>query len=310
MQGYSYICRMITPKYLKPGDTVGIIAPARKTGEAGISSFIRKCEEWGLRCKTGKHLFGSYHQFSGTDDERASDLQEMIDDDTVRAVICARGGYGSLRTLLRTDFTKMARNPKWIAGFSDITVFHAYVNKFLGIETLHSIMPVNFEEPCDEESAETLRKALFGEKLEYRFPSHPLNALGDAKGELTGGNLSILLSLNGTTFFPDMRNRILFIEDVDEYLYHIDRMMLNLMQSGVFNRIRALVAGSFAKMNDNAIPFGKNAEEIIAEITQKFRIPVCFNFPAGHQLKNKTLILGREIRLRVNEGTCSLMFNT
>ncbi len=300
---------MITPEYLKPGDTVGIIAPAKKTGEAGISSFISQCEAWGLRCRTGKHLFGSYHQFSGTDEERAADLQEMIDDDSIRAIICARGGYGSLRALLRTDFTNLARKPKWVAGFSDITVLHSYINKFLGIETLHSMMPVNFEEEYDRESAESLRRALFGEKLEYRFSSHPLNALGNARGELTGGNLSMLISLNGTTFFPDMRNRILFIEDVDEYLYHIDRMILNLMQSGVFNRIRALVAGSFTKMNDNEIPFGKNAEEIIAGIIQKYRVPVCFNFPAGHQLKNKTLILGREIRLRVNEGTSSLMFN-
>ncbi len=301
---------MITPAYLKPGDTLGIVAPARKTDISELSEFIKKCDEWGLKCKTGKHLYGSYHQFSGTDEQRASDLQDMIQDKDVSAIICARGGYGSLRTLQHTDFTNLANAPRWLAGFSDITVFHSYINKFMGIETLHSPMPFNFRKDYNEESAESLRKALFGEKLEYQFPSHPLNMEGTASGELTGGNLSILTSLNGTTFFPDVRSRILFIEDVDEYLYNIDRMMLNLLHSGVFQKLKGIVVGSFTKMNDNFVPFGKNAEEIIAGITHKFNIPVCFGFPAGHQSKNNTLIFGRKVHLRVKEGTCSLVFNT
>ncbi len=300
---------MIRPEPLKTGDTIGIVAPARKISEPEISAFIGKCKEWGLNCRTGKHLFGSFNQFSGTDEERAADLQAMIDDPSVKAVICARGGYGSLRTLEHTDFSNFAKSPKWFAGFSDITVFHAYINTYLGIETLHSVMPLNFGQDNDAESAESLRKALFGEPLEYTFPAHPLNSAGTAEGELAGGNLSILVSLNGTTVFPELRNKILFIEEVDEYLYHIDRMMLNLLHSGALNRIRGLVAGGLTKMHDNEIPFGKSAEELISEITAKFRIPVCFSFPAGHQLKNKTLIFGRQTRLRVKKGSCSLIFN-
>ncbi len=304
-----YIYVMITPQSLKSGDTIGIVAPARKIEEKEISFFLEKCEGWGLRYRMGRHLFGSNHQFSGTDEERAADLQEMIDDDEIKAIVCARGGYGSLRTLQHTDFSNLAKRPKWFAGFSDITVFHAYINKFLGIETLHSMMPLNFGREYDEESAETLRRALFGEKLKYTFPSHPLNVEGSAEGELAGGNLSILVSLNGTTIFPDLRKRILFIEDVDEYLYNIDRMMMNLVHSGALNRICGMVAGGFTRMNDNEISFGKNACEIISGLTGKFDIPVCFNFPAGHQLKNKTLIFGRKMLLRVEKGSCSLEFN-
>ena len=304
-----YIYKMIKPEFLKPGDTIGIVAPARKIEEADISFFLEKCGEWGLECVLGKHLLGSYNQFSGTDEERAADLQDMIDDPQIKAIICARGGYGSLRTLQLTDFSNLAKFPKWVAGFSDITVFHSYINKFPGIETLHSPMPFNFRNEYDEESAESLRKALFGEKTDYSFPSHPLNAEGSALGELSGGNLSILVSINGTIWFPDFRNKILFLEDVDEYLYNIDRMMLNLLHSGVFHKIKGLVVGGFTRMHDNDIPFGKNAEEIISEISRKFRIPVCFGFPAGHLLKNKTLIFGRQTLLRVEPGTCSLTFN-
>jgi len=306
----SYLYLMITPGSLKKGDMIGIVAPARKIEEHEIAAFVAKIDEWGFRYKTGKHLYGSYHQFSGSDKERAADMQAMIDDKQVKAIICARGGYGSIRTLPLLDFSALGEQPKWIAGFSDITVYHAYINTFTGIETLHAMMPLNFSNNYDEESAETLRKALTGEKLEYSFSPHRLNTEGEAEGELTGGNLSMLLSLNGTAWFPDLRNKILFIEDVDEYLYHIDRIMMNLLHSGVFNKIKGLVCGGFTKMNDNDIPFGKNAEEIIAGITSKFNIPVCFGFPAGHQLKNKTLIFGRQTRLRVKEGTCSLKFNS
>jgi muramoyltetrapeptide carboxypeptidase len=300
---------MTTPEYLTSGDTIGIIAPARKIAPEEVSFFQQKAHEWGLTVKTGSHLFGSHFQYSGTDRERAEDLQEMINNPEVKAIICARGGYGSLRTLELTDFAPLIRKPRWIAGFSDITVFHSYINRFTGMECLHSMMPLNFAKEFDRESAESLRKALFGKHLKYTFPAHPLNRPGAAEGELVGGNLSILCSLNGTSYFPDVRNRVLFIEDVDEYLYHIDRMMLNLLHSGVFNKIRGLVVGGLTRIRDNEIPFGRSAEEIIAEITARFSFPVCFGFPAGHQAQNKTLIFGRQTHIRVKEGKCSLEFN-
>jgi muramoyltetrapeptide carboxypeptidase len=300
---------MNRPEYLKKGDTLGIIAPSRKIVEEDISVFLSYVEKWGLKVKLGKHLFDSYHQFAGTDRNRAAELQEMIENEEVKAVVCARGGYGSLRTLVETDFTSFEKNPKWIAGFSDITVLHAYLGKFLNCESIHSLMPINFQVDADAETIESFRKVLFGEDISYEFPFNHLNKEGEVSAEIVGGNLSILYSLNGTPYFPDVNNKILFIEDVDEYLYHIDRMLMNLMLSGVFNKIKGLVVGSFSKMNDNEIPFGKTAEQIIAEITEKYNIPVAFSFPSGHISSNKTLIFGRQAALRVGKDKSSLSFN-
>jgi len=294
---------MITPPYLKPGDTVGIIAPARKISREEISAFTLLLERWGLKYKFGKNLFGQKDQYSGADEERAADFNDMIADPQVRAIIAARGGYGSLRTLRLTDFSKFEKDPKWIAGFSDITVFHCYLNKYLNTESIHSLMPLNYKPGIKEteDSAESLRKALFGEQLEYSFPAHRLNRDGKADAELIGGNLSILYSLNGTGFFPETKGKILFIEDIDEYLYHIDRMMLNLLHSGSLNNIKALLIGGFTDLKDNTIPFGKNYDGIISEIVEKFEYPLVFSFPAGHQNQNLTLIFGRQMQL-ISEG--------
>jgi muramoyltetrapeptide carboxypeptidase len=300
---------MIRPEYLKKGDTIGIIAPSRKINEEDISVFLNYVEKWGLKVKFGKHLFDSYNQFAGTDKSRAADLQEMIEDEGVKAVVCARGGYGTIRTLVQTDFSFFEKRPKWIAGFSDITVLHAYLGKFLNCESIHSLMPINFQSDEDTMAIESFRKTLFGEELSYEFPFNHFNKEGEVSAEIVGGNLSILYSLNGTPYFPDVNNKILFIEDVDEYLYHIDRMMMNLMLSGVFNKIKGLVVGGFSRMNDNEIPFGKTAEQIIAEIIEKYDIPVAFSFPSGHISSNKTLIFGRQAVLRVGKGKSFLNFN-
>ena len=300
---------MITPPYLKEGDTVGIVAPARKVSPSEVEAFLNVLESWGLKWKTGRHLFGKHFVFSGTDDERASDLQTMIDDTEVRAIFCARGGYGSVRTLQQVDFSSFEKDPKWLIGYSDITVFHSYINKFTGVETLHGMMPFNFARETDADSVDSLKKVLFGHAPEYEFPTHELNIEGEAEGELVGGNLALLCSLNGTILFPDMKNKILFIEEVDEYLYNIDRMFMNLSLSGTFNRVKALVIGDFTGIKDNEDPFGKDIYEIISEITDHYNIPVCFNFPAGHDLKNKTLIFGRKVLLRVEETHSSLKFH-
>lgn len=293
---------MITPKYLQPGDTVGIIAPAGKISEKEIAPFYELLDSWGLRYVTGKHLFGAFHQYSGTDEERARDLQEMIENPGVRAVICARGGYGTVRTIKHTDFTNFEKDPKWFAGFSDITVLHTYLNNFLGTESLHSLMPLKYIPGENDLAAESLRKALFGEKMEYRIPSGEYNRPGKFTGELTGGNLSVLCGLNGTYLFPDMKNKILFIEEVDEYLYHIDRMIQNFIHSGVFNKIGGLIVGAFSKIRDNDIPFGSDYYQIISETVEKYDFPVLFDFPAGHISGNMTLIFGREMQLMVDES--------
>jgi len=301
---------MITPPYLKPGDTIGIVAPARKVRLAELSSFISLLESWGLKYKFGKNLFGEQDQYSGSDEERAADFTDMLADPQVNAIIAARGGYGSLRTLRLIDFSKFEKQPKWIAGFSDITIFHAYINKFLNTESLHCLMPLTYK-PEDKESVESalsLKKALFGEKLEYSFPSFNGNREGQVKAELIGGNLSVLYSLNGTGFFPDMRAKILFIEDIDEYLYHIDRMMLNLLHSGYLNNLEALIIGGFTDIKDNQIPFGKDYSEIISEIVKKFKFPLAFSFPGGHQNSNSTLIFGREVQLSVEKNISILKF--
>jgi len=300
---------MIKPPYLNAGDCVGIIAPARSVDRQAIDNFTFHLEKWGLHWKLGEHLFGQYNRFSGTDEERGEDLQKMIDDKEIKAIFAARGGYGTVRTLQHVDFSGFENDPKWMIGYSDITVLHSYINKFIGVESIHGPMPLNFLQKPDTESLENLRKALFGETLSYTFPAHELNIDGETEGELVGGNLTLITSLNGTVLFPDLKNKILFIEDVDEYLYNIDRMMMNLSLSGVFNRIKALVVGDISvKKEEDDIPFGKNAYEIIHEIADQYNIPVCFNFPAGHIFNNQTLIFGRKIQLRVGENESSLVF--
>jgi muramoyltetrapeptide carboxypeptidase len=301
---------MITPPYLIPGDTVGIVAPARKVSRVEIAAFVNLLESWGLKYKFGKNLFGEKDQYSGSDEERAADFNDMLADPQVKAIIAGRGGYGSLRTLRLIDFSKFEKNPKWIAGFSDITVFHSYLNHYLNTESLHCLMPLNYKPGNTdiENSSESLRKALFGEKLEYFIPSFPGNRMGGANAELTGGNLSILYSLNGTGYYPEMRSKILFIEDIDEYYYHIDRMMMNLLLSGSLNNIKALVVGGFTDLKDNTVPFGKNHIEIISEIVEKFKFPVAFSFPAGHQNENRTLIFGRKMQLKVEADRTTVTF--
>ncbi len=297
---------MITPPYLKQGDTVGIVAPARSIRKEEITPFLELLVSWGLKYKTGKYLFGHSHQFSGTDKERASDLQEMINDPGIRAIICARGGYGTIRIIPYIDFSGFEKDPKWITGFSDITVLHSYVNKFPGTESLHSIMPVQYKPGNNDKAAMSLRKVLFGENPEFKIDPCDLNRDGFFTGELTGGNLSLLYSLNGTSFFPDMKNKILLIEEVDEYLYHIDRILQNFIHSGVFNKTGGLIVGAFTGMRDNKIPYGYDVYEIISEAVKNFDFPVCFNFPSGHISDNMTLILGREVQLSIKGNSVSV----
>ncbi len=291
---------MTTPPYLIKGDKIGIVACARKISREEIEPAISILKSWGLEVVLSKNLFHSDNQFSGTDAERAEDLQTMLDDDSVKAIISARGGYGTIRIIDKIDFANFKKNPKWIIGYSDITVLHSHIHNF-GIETIHATMPINFEK--NKDATESLRKALFGENLIYETEKHILNKNGTAEGELVGGNLSLLYALTGSVSDIDTKGKILFIEDLDEYFYHIDRMMINLKRAGKLNDLTGLIVGGMTDMKDNTISFGKNAEEIISDAVKEFNYPVCFNFPAGHIDKNLALIFGRKIKLSVGEKT-------
>jgi muramoyltetrapeptide carboxypeptidase len=296
---------MTTPPYLKKGDKIGIVACARKISREQLQNAVDLFTSWGLEIAYGKNLFNECNQFSGTDEERASDLQMMLDDQSVKAVISARGGYGTIRAIDKIDFTKFRKHPKWVVGYSDITVLHSHIHNF-GIETIHATMPINFH--VSNEANETLRKVLFGEKLSYEIEFHPLNRKGNATGELVGGNLSLLYALTGSDSDIDPNGKILFIEDLDEYLYHIDRMMINLKRSGKLKGLAGLVVGGMTDMKDNEIPFGKTAEEIIMDAVKEYNYPVCFNVPAGHIDKNFALIFGRKVNLEVG-ANCRLVFS-
>jgi muramoyltetrapeptide carboxypeptidase len=294
---------MRQPDFLKPGDRIGIVAPARRVAPQELAQAIEILQGWGWETVEGKHLYGSCNQFSGTDEERASDMQRMIDDPSVKAILCARGGYGCMRIIDRINFEKLRSNAKWIAGFSDITVFHSHLIKNFNLQTLHSVMAFNMmPERFDECAVESLGKALSGGKLSYYYDgSSYLQRNGTARGIVVGGNLSLLVALSGSSADLDTAGRILFIEDLDEYLYHVDRMMLQLKRSGKLSGLKGLIVGGMNDMKDNEIPFGKTAAQIIADAVEGYDYPVCFNFPAGHQKDNRALILGAEAKLTVGD---------
>lgn len=299
----------MTPPYLKPGDKIGIISTARKISREELQPAVECFEKEGFEIVFGKNLFKELNQFSGTDDERAEDFQLMMDDPDIKAILCARGGYGTVRIIDKLDFTAFRKNPKWICGFSDVTVLHSHIEKNFGIETIHSIMPVQLQKLGGEsEAAKTLLDSLKGKLSDYQFPAHPLNKEGVAEGILVGGNLSILYSLLSSVSDINTVGKILFLEDIDEYLYHIDRMMMALKRAGKLDKLQGLVVGGMSDMKDNTIPFGKTAEEIIVDAVKECDFPVCFRFPAGHIDNNCAIYLGRNAKLEVSKGNSTLHY--
>ncbi|MCC6691630.1 MAG: LD-carboxypeptidase [Bacteroidia bacterium] len=297
---------MITPPYLKKGDKISVVAPAGKITAEAIKPALDLFHQWGLEVELGKNIFKTCNQFAGTDEERIADLQYALNDTSVKLIICARGGYGTMRIIDKLDFKTFCKYPKWIAGFSDITVLHSHINKNFGVETLHSVMPGSFHKNAD--ATETLRKALFNFPLSHSVSVNPLNRIGKTEAELTGGNLSLLYALNASCSAIDTNGKILFIEDINEYLYHIDRMMLNLKRSGMLNNLAGLIVGGMTEMKDSPTPFGKTAEEIIREAVDEHNYPVCFNFPAGHIEKNLALVFGRKARFVVTGSEVTVGF--
>lgn len=296
---------MIFPPNLKKGDTIAIVATARKNIEDNLKPAISWLKNWGLEVVIGSSIGLDHNQLAGTDEQRAADFQSQLDNPNIKAIWCVRGGYGTVRMIDLLDFTKFKHSPKWIIGFSDVTVLHSHLNT-MGFASIHGIMPVSSK--ASEEAKETLRKSLFGEHLEYTVPCETMNRYGSAKGELVGGNLSILYSLFGSPSAIDCSDKILFIEDLDEYLYHIDRMMINLKRNGCLESLKGIIVGGMTKMKDNEIPWGKNALEIIQDITKNYNIPIIYNFPAGHLADNRALIFGKQVTMEVNDIESKVVF--
>ena len=296
---------MKIPSPVRKGDSVGLIATARKVSRQELAPAIEILESWGLHVICAPNLFGAYDQFSGTDHERAEDLQWSLSHPDIKAVFCVRGGYGTVKMIDQVDFNPLSEHPKWIIGFSDITVLHNILHQ-QQINSIHATMPLLFEQGKDNESLSSLQKILWGDSLAYEIEGHPLNRKGSVDGQLVGGNLSILYSLSGTIIDLDTADKILFIEDLNEFLYHVDRMMQNLLKSGKLDRIKALIVGGMIDMQDNPIPYGKSAEEIIFDYAEKLNIPSCFGFPAGHVEDNRALILGANYRLVIEKHTARL----
>jgi muramoyltetrapeptide carboxypeptidase len=301
---------MIIPSYLKPGDTIAITATARKVSMMETEPAIQLFESWGLKVKLATGLFSEQNQFAGDDATRAHALQELLDDPTVNAIICARGGYGTVRIIDQLDFSSFKKNPKWLIGFSDVTVLHSHILRHCGVAAVHASMAFSFQpHMIDPENASTLRTVLFGENSSYTFNYDQHNRTGKATAKLVGGNLSVLYSLLGSQSDLDTTGTILFLEDLDEYVYHIDRMMMNMKRNGKLSNLAGMVIGGMNDMKDNTIPFGKNAHEIIAEHVAEYSYPVAFGFPAGHEKKNLALVFGESYTLDVQDQNSTLQKN-
>jgi len=285
---------LIIPPYLKPGDTVAIVSTARSFTLTEVQPFVTLLESWNLKVRLGNTLGKIHHQFAGTDKERANDFQQMLDTPEIKAIFCARGGYGTVRIIDQIDFSSFKEKPKWICGFSDMTILHTTLQQQFGMASLHTMTSLYLSE-VDQFSQYSLKSALFGGSLTYTFNKHPLNrwnAEKKMKGVVVGGNLSVLYSISGSVSDINTDGKILFLEDLDEYLYHIDRMMMQLKRAGKLNNLAGLLIGSFSDMKDNTVPFGKT----------EFDYPVVFGFPAGHTKTNCVLKMCCEIQVYEFDG--------
>jgi muramoyltetrapeptide carboxypeptidase len=288
-----------TPPYLKPGDTIGITSPAGYISLLEIQPAIQLMESWGLKVLVGATIGKKDFTYGGTDDERATDLQQMLDNQDIKAVMCARGGYGLVRIIDRINFKQFKKHPKWVIGFSDITVLHCHINRHFGIATLHSKMCNSFPddwtkaEPIQISTIESIKQALVGEDLKYTAPVVAQNRLGRAEGQLVGGNLSMVATLSGTPSDLETKHKILFLEDTGEYLYNIDRMFWNLKRTGKLDKLAGLIIGGFKiKPDEPGEAFGKTVYDIVMEKVKDYDYPVCFDFPVGHQRNNVALKCG------------------
>lgn len=300
---------MIFPQFIDDHATIGIVAPAGKVDPEVVHFSEKMLTSMNYKVVLGDHVMNSFHQYAGNDCHRAQDFQQMLNRKDIDVILCARGGYGTIRIMDKLDFSHFMEKPKWIVGFSDVTVLHACLQNRLGVASIHGPMPKNFAGKSLEDSdLANLFRVLQGKRPVYEVPVHTLNKYGEANGVLTGGNLSILYSLRGTHLDFDAKGKILFIEDVGEYLYHLDRMMQNLKTGGVLSKLNGIVVGQFTSMKDNDTPYGQTVPEIILEAVDDYDYPVIFDFPAGHDNINQPLILGKRVSLKSSQEKASLIF--
>ncbi len=295
------------PPYLQKGDLIGIVCPSGYMPKEKAATCVQVLQDWGYRVKLGTTLGNQFHYFSGTDEERLADVQTMLDDTEVKAILCGRGGYGMSRIIDGLDFTAFKKNPKWLIGFSDITVLHAHVYNKLKTASLHAPMAAAFNDgEYEKEFVQSLRKALKGVIANYSCKPHLLNRAGKAEGELVGGNLSLVAHLVGSVSAFQTKGKILFLEDVGEYIYNIDRMMIQLKRSGMLSSLAGLVIGGFTDMKDTTTPFGSDVLTIIHSHIKEYTYPVCFDFPVSHEKNNYALKVGVKHLLAVSANKVSL----
>lgn len=294
------------PTYLKKGDKIAIVCPANKLRNS-IAPAITILEGWGLQVITGKSVSAAHYQFAGDDNLRAADIQSFLDDDSIKAILAARGGYGGIRIIDKLDFRKFNENPKWLSGFSDTTALLSHLMGALQTQSIHGQMPVSFEKGTAA-SLESLRKALFGEELNYTYTSTFPNRPGQAEGIVIGGNLSLLIAMEGSVSAMDYNDKILFLEDVGEYEYTIDRMLRMLKRGGKLAGLKGLIVGAFNEIKPEETPFGQSPEEVVMEIVKEYDYPVCYHFPVGHIEDNRAMIIGKTAILKVGNADVSLSY--
>ncbi|PNQ75425.1 LD-carboxypeptidase [Hanstruepera neustonica] len=303
---------LIRPPYLKAGDTVAIVAPSGilKNRQQEVQQAVDLLKSWGLHALVGEHVFSQDNHFAGTDAERCEDFQKAMDDPSIRAIWCARGGYGTVRILDKLNFTKFKEHPKWLIGYSDITALH---NQFhnAGFESIHALMCTSLTDDLNDisESIETFRKAIFGESLTYTLEGSSYNRVGEATGPLVGGNLTMLHTMLGSNTSIDTSGKILFIEEIGEYKYHIDRMLQSLKRAGYFDNCKGVLVGDMSKLRKNTTLWGSSVEQLILDALSEYKFPIAFNMPAGHEKDNRALILGRRVQLKVTSEMSTVVFD-
>jgi len=300
---------MKIPQFLTTGDKVAIVCPASYI-KGNIDNAISILTDWGLKVEVGETVTSQYHQFAGTDELRTQDLQKALDNPEIKAVFAARGGYGTVRIIDQLDFNNFTQNPKWLVGFSDITVLHSHIHFTLGIPTLHGQMPKSFDDST-KDALISLKKALFGESMDYSYSQQEYpNRPGEGTGTLIGGNLALLHSLISSESDGSYDNKILFIEDVGEQHYNIDRMLWTLKRAGKLAKLQGLIVGGFTELKDSNPPFGQRFEDIIFDKVKEYDYPVAFHYPAGHIENNHTLVLGKKVNLLVEGEQVTLTYKT
>ncbi len=302
--------KLIQPEFLKKGDTIALVAPAGilNNFENKIDIAKKIFEGWGLNVIIGDNIYNRNGHFAGTDKERIKDLQKVLDNKSIKAIWCVRGGYGTIRIIDHLNFEKFSKNPKWIIGFSDITVLHNKLN-IMGYESIHGMMISNIDEiKADHKSLIKLKSTLFGDDLNYVIKSNKENKIGKSNGIITGGNLTLIHSTIGSNIEISTNNKILFFEEIGEHIYKIDRMLYTLKRAGYFDECKGLIIGQISDIKTNSTEFGMTINELILDLLKEYNFPIIFDFPAGHEIDNYPIILGRNINIKVKKSKTEVKF--